>query len=95
MQVVKPRPVQAASIPGMLGMFQNVCVSLLGNLRFAVSISFTSGCANMTVLKKLVLNYTTWPFNLALIFFLMLGMGCLGVICFCIRATITYNKARA
>lgn len=24
MQIVKPRPVQAASIPGMLGMFQNV-----------------------------------------------------------------------
>jgi len=23
-QIVKPRPVQAASIPGMLGMFQNV-----------------------------------------------------------------------
>lgn len=26
MQIVKPRPVQAASIPGMLGMFQNVCM---------------------------------------------------------------------
>jgi len=24
LQIVKPRPVQAASIPGMLGMFQNV-----------------------------------------------------------------------
>ena len=27
MQIVKPRPVQAASIPGMLGMFQIVRVS--------------------------------------------------------------------
>ena len=25
LQIVKPRPVQAASIPGMIGMFQNVC----------------------------------------------------------------------
>ena len=29
MQIVKPRPVQAASIPGMLGMFQIVCLLLL------------------------------------------------------------------
>lgn len=28
-QIVKPRPVQAASIPGMLGMFQIVCGSVL------------------------------------------------------------------
>lgn len=25
-QVVKPRPLQAASIPGLLGMFHNVCI---------------------------------------------------------------------
>lgn len=34
MQIVKPRPVQAASIPGMLGMFQNVWLILYKALKY-------------------------------------------------------------
>lgn len=39
MQIVRPRPVQAASIPGMLGMFQNVC-HLIILLLFKCYLSF-------------------------------------------------------
>ena len=34
LQIVKPRPVQAASIPGMIGMFQNVCPNTINGVLF-------------------------------------------------------------
>lgn len=48
MQIVKPRPVQAASIPGMLGMFQNVWLKAM---KEAITIYFFM----ITLLKRFLL----------------------------------------